>query len=233
MNFFDSSIINFFHNFSNSFQGFTALMMLIADNYLVKGGIVVSLFWYLWFTNEDSKIKRELIIIGFVSCLIAILVGRILARILPFRARPLLNPEVNFLYPNATVLHGLDMASSFPSDHSVMFFSLATAVFLISKRLGILTYCYIFLFICVPRVYLGLHYPTDILAGAVIGILIPVTFSIIPLSHLFAKKILTFNENRRAIFFLLLFLLSFEIGTMFESTRAIGHFILSNVFHFY
>lgn len=43
-------------------------------------------------------------------------------------------------------------------------------MFLASKRVGIALFGYICLTVALARVYLGIHYPSDILAGGLIGI---------------------------------------------------------------
>ncbi len=59
---------------------------------------------------------------------------------------------------------------SFPSAHSSVAFGLAAAVVLTTKRVS-WTVCafYAALLIAWSRVYLGLHYPSDVLAGALVG----------------------------------------------------------------
>ena len=59
--------------------------------------------------------------------------------------------------------------SSFPSDHAILFMALAVAIFLASRRFGWLALTYTTLCIIGPRVYLGWHWPTDVLAGALLG----------------------------------------------------------------
>lgn len=60
---------------------------------------------------------------------------------------------------------------SFPSGHSASSFSAATAIFLQNKRLGIVAYI-LAAFIAFSRIYFYVHFPTDILAGSLFGILI-------------------------------------------------------------
>lgn len=60
---------------------------------------------------------------------------------------------------------------SFPSGHATFFFALAMSVYLYHKRAGTV------LFVCaalisIARVLAGVHYPIDILGGAVLGILV-------------------------------------------------------------
>ena len=60
-------------------------------------------------------------------------------------------------------------SSSFPSTHSAWAFGAATAVFMQHKKLGIAALTAAAL-IAFSRMYLFLHFPTDVLAGIALGI---------------------------------------------------------------
>lgn len=60
---------------------------------------------------------------------------------------------------------------SFPSGHSAGSFAFAAFVFVMHRRWGILAAVFASL-VALSRVALGVHYPSDILAGAVLGIAI-------------------------------------------------------------
>ncbi|MEK7130518.1 MAG: phosphatase PAP2 family protein [Patescibacteria group bacterium] len=78
------------------------------------------------------------------------------------RPRPFLDHAVAQLLP-------IDPASkSFPSDHSAISFAIAMAVFQYNKFWGIIFFI-LASFVSVGRIYGGIHYPADILAGAAIG----------------------------------------------------------------
>jgi len=83
-------------------------------------------------------------------------------RFLHPRFRPFVNNNIHLL------IDKIDQAS-FPSGHSAFFFGLATVVYFYNKKTGILFLFFAFL-IAISRVFCGVHWPLDILAGAVVGI---------------------------------------------------------------
>lgn len=62
---------------------------------------------------------------------------------------------------------------SFPSGHSMSSFLAATILYGYNKTWGIIAYVLAF-FIAISRIYLYVHFPTDVLIGAVLGIILGV-----------------------------------------------------------
>ena len=60
---------------------------------------------------------------------------------------------------------------SFPSGHSMFAFGAATIIFIYNKKLGIFMYL-LATMIAFSRLYLYVHFPTDVMIGAAIGILL-------------------------------------------------------------
>jgi undecaprenyl-diphosphatase len=230
MNSFDSFIINKLHSISGNSTALNDFMLQIVDNDFIKGGIVVSLLWFFWFRSNGVLTVRKKVISALFSCLVSIAVGRLLSLSLPFRIRPLLNPHFTFLFPTNQA-NWIDSASSMPSDHAVMFFALATGIFLISKKIGLLVYFYVSFFILFPRIYLGFHFPTDVLVGAALGTLIALIFSYKRICDPINLKVISFSDKHSGIFYLLFFWLTFQIGTMFNSSRGILHYLMTEMHH--
>lgn len=72
--------------------------------------------------------------------------------------------------------------AGFPSDHATAAGAVACGVFLVSRRLGVIT-TLLSLIIAFSRVYVGVHYPQDVLAGLALGAVIVAIghFTVVPL----------------------------------------------------
>jgi undecaprenyl-diphosphatase len=75
---------------------------------------------------------------------------------------PLANPE-------PATLVDLPSTYSFPSGHATVAFACATVLALAVPRLALPLYVLAAL-VAFSRVYVGVHYPLDVLAGAVLGV---------------------------------------------------------------
>lgn len=76
---------------------------------------------------------------------------------------------------NSQLLVSIKGGDSFPSGHAALTMALATTVYLRHKKLGVLLYAFA-LMVAFSRLYVGVHYPLDVLVGMLIGLLVPTVF---------------------------------------------------------
>jgi undecaprenyl-diphosphatase len=222
MNIIDSTILTYVNQLSQHSLVLDRSIELIANNHLLKGGVIVTIIWWLWFKNDEFQSdNRERIIATLVGSIAGIALARFLALTLPFRLRPIHEKGLTFILPYGVSPNTLDGWSSFPSDHAVLFFALSTGLLFVSKKLGTLALFYSALFIAFPRMYLGLHYPTDIIAGAFIGIIIALLSNIYLIKNIRLKSIAHWSYSNPSPFYALFFLFSYQIADMFDSSRAV------------
>ena len=227
MNSFDAGLISFVNSFVHRWFVVDATFALIATNTLFSGGAVAALIWWAWFRpNAKQSIDREFLSCGIVTAFLSVVVARSLAEVLPYRERPIHRPELHLRMPfmsnESTIVHW----SSFPSDHAAMFFALALSVYFVSRRAGILAFCYVFLFVCVPRLFMGFHYPTDILVGGLIGIGIAALSRIDAFRAAVTRPLLRYMERSTGLFYAGFFLVTFQIAIVFASFRHIARYLL-------
>ncbi|HVI97402.1 MAG TPA: phosphatase PAP2 family protein [Anaeromyxobacter sp.] len=144
--------------------------MYISGTPMLKGMVLFALVWYALFASDQARSRRDelLSVVAFLA--VALVVARILSAILPFRARPMYDPTLALQPVCGLDPQGLRGWSSFPSDHAVMYSMLATGIWFASRRLGWIAIIHVAVFVLLPRVYLGLHWPTDILVGVALGV---------------------------------------------------------------
>jgi len=220
---FDAGILHFFNQFVHRSWAFDSFIVLISSNHLIKGGVLVALIWWVWF--RDSNIEtRELIFAGVIASLIAIVLARVLAHVLVFRERPINNAGLHLKLPYTLDEASLIHWSSFPSDHAVVFFALATSIWFVSRGAGAFALCYTTVVVCLTRVYLGIHYPTDMLAGAILGIGIARLAKIPEIRIQLSRAAMEWLEKSPGLFYAFFFLLTFQLATIFDPARGIVTF---------
>lgn len=226
MNAFDLSILRFFESFSGSLPRVDFWVSVLADNDVFKGFVVMAFVWWLWFLStpragelRDAERVREHIAATLVGCLLALLVARGLAEVLPFRPRPFSTPEFEGGFALGRAQRGLDTWTSFPSDHATLFAALAAGLWFASRRAGWLMLMYVTLVVLVPRMYLGLHYPTDILAGMAIGIALAWLVNSRRLLPVIAGSLMRWRTWSPGSFYACAFLLTSQIAVLFDPVR--------------
>jgi membrane-associated phospholipid phosphatase len=232
---FDHSVIHWLNQYADSSILLNHAVSFISEASIFKGLPIMALYCYLWLSRTSKKMDTQAIILAtLLGCFIALVAARILNNTLPFHPRPIADHSF-FFHPLAGLMHPDENAlikwNSFPSDHAALFFGLATGIFLISRWLGLLVFLDVLLFIVLPRLYLGLHYPSDILGGAFLGV-------VSVASCVCQKKIrkwydvlwLYLLKRYPAAFYTILYVISFEISDMFDDIRNLANWLIKHYF---
>ena len=148
---------------------------IFCAKYLIFVIFLILAIWWIKIaktrSSEDWPIegKRKWMIFGSVALpmVLSFLINQLLAMI-RFRDRPFLNLDINKLVEPMS-------EKSFPSDHSAMAFAIAVAVYFHNKKLGKILLVLACL-IALGRIYGGVHYPLDVIAGAVVGTVLAFIF---------------------------------------------------------
>jgi undecaprenyl-diphosphatase len=231
VNTFDSTILRFVNQFAFRSGTFDHMVIAFNEFYFTRGLVLMGMLWWIWFRNGPSvRRDREIVATTTVATFVALFTGRFLAHWLPFRVRPFANPELMLRFPSdGSTQDLLRTWSAFPSDHAMMWCAVATGIFLASRRLGIVAFLYAIVFICLPRVYLGLHHPTDVLAGGALGVLICLIMNRAAFRQRLAAPILSWSAKHEGALHVGIFLLSFELASQFDELRTLSQSVLKHL----
>jgi undecaprenyl-diphosphatase len=81
---------------------------------------------------------------------------------------------------------------------------------------------YVPVIICFPRIYLGLHYPTDIFTGLILGVICGYLGNQKAARRMIAKPAAQWEQRWPASFYSAFFLLTYEFATLFVSVRGVA-----------
>ncbi len=112
----------------------------------------------------DGNIKKETVVHAIFSCLVAYAITELIKTFFPM-LRPF---QFNGALPLTLTIPS---DGTFPSSHSAVGFALAVTILKHDKKVGIL-YLVMAGLVGVARIMAHVHYPIDIMAGALIGTII-------------------------------------------------------------
>jgi membrane-associated phospholipid phosphatase len=226
----DSAVISFLNQFAQRSWTFDSVVFFVAENHLFKGYVVLPLVWWVWYRGGVRREEnRQLILTTLVACIIGVAISQA-SQFVWIRPRPLWEPALNFTIPHAVPSPYLRAESSFPSDHAAFFLSLATGLLFVSETLGWAVLTYAILVVLLPRVYLGFHYPTDILGGGILGG---------GLTYVFCKSRsireclggagLAWERRKPATFYATLFIVTALMAQLFDSLSDLVRFAVATL----
>lgn len=163
---FDRELLLWLNGFAGSYKPFDNFISIIASDYLMPLLFSLSMFG-LWFVGKGIAERRRyqfIVLLGISSIGLSNIAVFVINAIWS-RPRPFLELEVI----NTVFYHATD--PSFPANPVVIGFAAGSAAWLANRKFG---YCLMGLSLIYgfSRVYSGVFYPTDIIGGAVVGIVV-------------------------------------------------------------
>ncbi len=237
MNFdgFDLPILRFLTGFVGKSPMFDHFVHAISRYHTFKGVVIMSLLVYLWFRetpvgHQGLRSKGRVALLRVLTGGIAIVtLSRILQVALHVHQRPIL-AGLGLNFPSFMEPEWVDSSAwnSFPSDHSMLFFSLSTGLWMIDRRIGAFGFIWTMLIIDLPRLYLGIHYPSDVVAGAALGVLCMIGWIRLPLGD-YADHALSWGERHRAAFYWIAFMVVDQVAHLFSDIRDVAATFLKHL----
>lgn len=155
---FDRVLLDWFQSIQNDFL--TGIFKVITT--LGEGGVLWIVLGLFLLFNKKTKWMGITVL---AALLFTLLVGNLTLKPLVARPRPCWrHPEIPLLIANPKDF-------SFPSGHSMSSFAAAASVLMWNRRAGIAALAGAVIMAC-TRLYFYVHYPTDIVAGLLIGVVL-------------------------------------------------------------
>ena len=169
----DNLVLNWIYSFRNPILDKIVPVVTSLGN----GGAIWIFICVILLVFKKTRKCGLTVALGLILSLIVCngILKNLFARIRPYEANGIMELLIEFPHD-----------FSFPSGHSSSSFVAATSIFLYYKKSGIFALVTAFL-IALSRLYLYVHYPTDVFFGSIIGIILAFV------SYVLIKKIT--NKN--------------------------------------
>jgi len=168
----DYQLFKLLNQFAGQYPILDHLVLLFSKYGPILFGLV--LIW-LWFSkNQNQHENRKIVIYALIIVILTLGIDKMI-EMAYFRPRPFVNHSVTLLYEKS------NLDPSFPSNHAAGAFALAFALFWKRRKIGTVLILMAW-FMALSRIFIGVHYPLDVLAGAFIGL--AVTYIVMLLKRL-------------------------------------------------
>ncbi|MFE4075541.1 undecaprenyl-diphosphatase [Peribacillus sp. YIM B13477] len=153
----NSNLFRMINNLGKQYTDLNPFFVFIAE-YMIFF-LVLAVLMFLFSRNNKNRIM-------VICAFIALVISEILAKIAgQFHS----NYQPFAELPNVNMLVEKAVNNSFPSDHTIIFFSFCITFWLFKRGWGFL-WGILAVLVGISRIWVGVHYPADVLVGAIISI---------------------------------------------------------------
>jgi undecaprenyl-diphosphatase len=202
------------------------------DHNLLGGFCYAAALFVFWVRScaSDGPDARRRVLVIFVGSAVAIaltlVAGHALSWVPPWRHPQLFAVFAHRFKPSTNT-------NSFPSQSTALYSAVAAGVYSLEKRTGLLLWAGVALLVAIPRMYVGGHYPSDVLAGLVLGLAGYAVARLVLAGYLIPVERLFADRNRlRPLWQALIFTWILEVAVEFRDYRwfaDLGGYLLRSV----
>ena len=229
-----------------------ALTALAMEDPLVKGGPLAACFLFAWWHRsgeDDLRRRRATLLLTLLAAFLVAPTIKAISSFGPVSPRPLVQAQQTLVFEDGAFTEleqiaytapqtglaadfardaregtvGDNELRSFPSDHAALFVAFAMGIFLALRSAGLVALAWTAGVILLPRVATGLHWPSDMLAGSLAGVVIlaiVIGLGRTVLAHPVAW-LLDLSERYRGFAQAILFLLLAEIASAMSTLQRL------------
>src|SRR3989344_3630348 len=156
----DENLFNFIHQLVGKSRLLDLIAIFFAD---YSGYILILIALVIIFSTK--KYKDRIYNLAYISLALLLSTGIFTQtiRFFFFRQRPF--AELGFI----PLIKQSSFEAAFPSGHASFFFALAFAIYYLGERRWSLIFLIISLIMGISRVYVGVHWPLDIVSGIAVA----------------------------------------------------------------
>ena len=210
---------------ANQFAGRSIILDRLVNDLvataLPTGGVLVAALCWVWFEADETGVQahRRTIVTALLAVMVVVGAVWLLKAALPFRHRPLNDPDLG-LRVSFGVDPSLNYSSTFPSGHTAFFFALSVPLWMRSRWLGSAAVVWTSLTVCLPLLYRGEHWLSDIVAGAVVGVALMLLLCRLIGATGLPDRVIRFSETHPSAFYTIAWLFALEIAELFGDVQA-------------
>lgn len=152
----DDKIFRLINQFTGRIRIIDVFMIFISQKLRYFFAFVLIILWFR--DNHHKRITSYAGISAFISLLVTSLI-----KLFFFKPRPFLKKSLNLLAPVPSKRN-----STFPSKHTTLAFAVSFSILFYKRTLGTVM-SILSLFAGLSRIWMGQHYPSDIIGSVFIG----------------------------------------------------------------
>jgi membrane-associated phospholipid phosphatase len=208
-----------------------SLADFLTTNALVSTWIYAAVFYVYWSIEDSRRVwRRAHLLEVFVAFWLAMLASVVFRPWIAWPA-PNLVPRFQMLYPRYFWNEG--NSNCFPSHSTLIYLIVAAGFWPFKRRLSAVLILWVLAAISLPRVYVGGHYPVDVLAAILLAVVALWTARQICANPRVSGLLMQASSMGLKIEWLL-FLWLFELGDGFRSSYSIATYLARatrNIWH--